>query len=310
MGASCNSGYAAGMRTQHAGGVAGLLAASCLTFVAAESILAQRSPERLCEVMTPLTQVPGLREGSGLALSRRAPTRLFTINDSGPAEIFVLGLDGTVRSRVRVAGASVTDWEDVTTGPCPGGTCLYLSDIGDNNARRAMISVYRMREPAEDAREVVAERLDAVYADGPRDAEAVFADADGRLYLLTKEARVAGLYAFPARLTPGARHRLERMATIDFGTGRGRFARITDAESSADGSRVAVRTNDALFILPTHSLLAGRMADATVFSLRALGEPQGEGVAIGSGAQVFLVGEGGGGRRTDGTFIRLSCAIR
>ncbi len=297
------------MHIQHAGRVRALTLA-CLAFAASGPVLAQDAPERQCQVVTPLTAIPGLREGSGLARGRRSPTRLFTVNDSGQPEIVVLDLDGTIRTRVRVTGASVTDWEDLTMGGCPEGTCLYVSDIGDNNARRSVITLYRMAEPAAGDREVTAVRLDAVYADGPRDAEAIFTGPGGRLYLLTKEPRATGLYAFPARLTPGTPHRLERIATIDFGTGRGRFARITDAESSADGTRVAVRTNDTLFIVPTSSLIAGRMSDATVFSLRALGEPQGEGVALGTGNQVFVVGEGGGGRRTNGTFAMLSCAVR
>jgi hypothetical protein len=82
---------------------------------------------------------------------------------------------------------------------------------------------------------------------------------------------------------------------------------ITDAETSLDGRTVAVRTNDAVFFVPTASLVAGRMTEATTFSLRRLGEPKGEGVALGTNGEVFLIGEGGGGRQATGTFARLTC---
>ncbi|MEQ1760985.1 MAG: hypothetical protein ABL986_21985 [Vicinamibacterales bacterium] len=262
-----------------------------------------------CAVVTPLKAVPGLYEGSGLALSRGLPRRLFTMNDSGAAEVLVLNTDGAPRGKVLVSGADVNDWEDVTTGPCAGGSCLYIADIGDNLSVRTRITIYQMPEPADGATRATAVRFDVEYPDGPHDAEAVFAGPDGRLYLLTKEPRGSALYALPNRLTPASVNRLERLAVLDFGTGRGRFARVTDAESSADGRTVAVRTNDTLFVLPTTALLAGRLAEASIYSLRQLGEPKGEGVAPAVDGEVFVLGEGGG-RRATGTFAALKCATR
>jgi hypothetical protein len=270
-------------------------------------VAAQRgAAEPQCAIVTPLRGVPGLREGSGLALSRRAPRRLFAINDSGAPEIHVLNLDGTPRGRVSVTGAAVTDWEDLTSATCPDGPCLYISDIGDNNSVRTSISLYRIPEPRDGERQASAVRVDAVYPDGAHNAEAVFTGADGRLFLLTKEARGAALYAFPRRLAPGVRNRLERLAALDVGEGRTRLARVTDAETSADGRTVAVRTNDALFLVPAGALLVGRLSEAVAVSLRQLGEPQGEGVALGPDGDVFLIGEGGG-RGASGTFARLAC---
>ncbi len=287
-------------------GRAGSTLALLLLLTSSSPAVAQRAIDPQCDVVTPLTPVANLREGSGLARSRRLPTRLFTLNDSADPELLVLNVNGTPRGTVTVTNASVIDWEDVTSGSCPGGICLYVGDIGDNAGNRPTITVYRILEPRDGERQAAAVRFDAVYPDGPRDAEAMFTDAAGRLYLITKDARGAGLYAFPERLVPDVANRLTRVATLDAGTGRLRFARITDAEASADGRTVAVRSNDALFLLPTAALVAGRLSEASVFSLRPLGEPQGEGVALGDVGDVFLVGEGGG-RRGTGTFARLSC---
>jgi hypothetical protein len=272
----------------------------------ASPALAQRGAERQCSVVTALTAVPGLREGSSLAISRSTPRRLFTLNDSDAPVVVVLDLDGTVRGQVAVQGATVTDWEDITAAPCDRGNCLYVSDIGDNASKRTSVSIYQMAEPADGVRDVAATRFVAVYPDGPHDAEAIFADRSGRLYLLTKERRAARLYAFPPQLQTDQPNRLQLMATLTSGTGRLRFARITDAETSPDGRTVAVRSNDALFLLPTDALLRGQLDTAAVFSLRHLGEPQGEGVALASSDDVFLVGEGAK-RRATGTFARVSC---
>jgi hypothetical protein len=287
-------------------GRAGSLALAFLLVHTPFAVAQRDVAEQPCQIATPPRGVPGLREGSGLAISRRSPGRLFAVNDSGAPEIHVLNLDGTPRGRVAVSDAAVTDWEDLTSGPCPDGSCLYISDIGDNNSVRRSITLYRFPEPRDGERQASAVRFDAVYPDGPHNAEAVFTGPEGRLFLLTKEARGATLYAFPDRLEAGALNRLDRLFALDFGEGRTRLERITDAETSADGSMVVVRNNDTLFLVPTDALLAGRLSETVTFSLRRLGEPQGEGVAIGTDGDVFLIGEG---RRRGalGTFARLTC---
>ena len=76
-------------------GRAGHAAIALLILCACSSSAAQRATERQCQVVTPLKAAPDLREGSGLALSRQSPRRLFTINDSDAAQVLVLNLDGT-----------------------------------------------------------------------------------------------------------------------------------------------------------------------------------------------------------------------
>ena len=268
--------------------------------------LAQRPAREACEIITPVRPVPGVREASSLALSRRFPRRLFTLNDSPQQpDLIVLGLDGVVRGRVRLQNAAITDWEDLTAGPCPGGTCLYVGDIGDNTRRRRTISVYRLLEPKDGDTHAVAERFDATFPDGPHDAEAMFLGPNGRLYLLTKDARGPRLYAWPGALTR-ARAQLEFVAALAIKGDKGRFSRITDAEQSLDGKTVALRTNDTLYLVPAAELILGDLTHAREMSLKRLNEPQGEGVALGQNGDVFLAGEGGS-RSLDGSFAQLRC---
>lgn len=285
------------------------LAVLFLLVAACQPALAQRRAAGIpqCDIVAMPKAVADLPEGSGLALSRRFPRRLFSLNDSPTSpELMVLGLDGANLGRVTVRGAQVRDWEDLTAGPCPGGTCLYVGDIGDNDAVRPTITVYRVLEPKEGDRTATPERFDGAYPDGPHDAEAMFMGTDGRLFLLTKEPRGATLYAWPRTLTAGRVHTLERIGRLAMAESRRRFARITDAEASLDGRLVTIRTNDTLYVVPTADIQAGRLTNVREIDLRPLREPQGEGVALGQDGDVFLFTEGGA-RGRPGGLSRLRC---
>src|SRR5215207_364043 len=117
---------------------------------------------RRCQPSAALVRVPELPEGSGLAASRRTPGRFWSHNDSGDAVLFALDGTGHVNGRVSLAGANVEDWEAIAIGPCPSGSCIYLADIGDNDARRKRITIYRVAEPAEASGSIQA--TDVFYA--------------------------------------------------------------------------------------------------------------------------------------------------
>ncbi len=90
-------------------------------------------------------------ELSGLVLSGDGV--LWTLNDSGGApQVLALSRTGRLRSAVTVAGATNVDWEDIAIR----GRTLYVGDIGDNQAQRPEIAVYRFGEPAAGATSVVA----------------------------------------------------------------------------------------------------------------------------------------------------------
>jgi hypothetical protein len=86
-----------------------------------------------------------------------------------------------------VTGAEVVDWEDIALGPCPSGNCLYIGDIGDNNASRSSITIYRTPEPAPNATATdQVETMHAKYPDRPRDAEALIVLPKGDMFVVTK----------------------------------------------------------------------------------------------------------------------------
>jgi hypothetical protein len=179
---------------------------ACLA-IASELFFAWRveSADKACAPATSLVPLPSLSEASGLTLSHRTPGLLWAHNDSGPPVLFALTTAGVVKGLVRVTGAEIDDWEDITVGACPGGSCVYIADIGDNGRTRRQIRIYRVAEPASgDSATKPAEAFDAAYPDGAHDAEAMFVTRDGRLFLITKDDPAStALYRFPHPLRAG-----------------------------------------------------------------------------------------------------------
>lgn len=231
---------------------------------------------------------------------------MWTHNDSGEPVVVALDARGAVTGRIQLTGAAVEDWEAIAVGPCGTGSCLHVGDIGDNEARRKRITIYRLPEPdvqSESAK--VADVFHATYPDGPHDAEALLIGGDGRLHIVTKgETGPIAIYRFPAQLKSGDTVTLERV-----GSAIGKVdavSRITDGAISPDGQWAVLRTKSALTFYRATDLLAGQWRAANRVDLTSLKEAQGEGVALGTDNAVFLAGEGGG-KGQPGSFARFSC---
>jgi len=267
----------------------------------------------VCRVAGPPTPLPDeVHEASGLALGRRGGTGvLWTHGDSGEPRLVAVSPDGAVLGTVRVAGAAAGDWEDISAGPCAAGSCLYVGDIGDNDASRPRITVYRLPEPAPgDGTSAPAEALHAAYPDGPHDAEALFVDAGGRIYVVTKgETGPVAVYRYPQSPRPGEVARLERVAELSAGK-VGRNERITGADASADGRWVALRTLRSVAFYPFAAVTGGggRGGEPARFDLSAADEAQGEGIALGAGGVVYLASEGGK-KKDPATLVRVTCPL-
>lgn len=278
--------------------VAGLVAAATSAAPAAPADQWAR-----CRPDGSLQNVAGLREASGLAASRSIPGQFWIHNDSGPPVVYAIDGKGAVTASVRLTGATVEDWEALAVGPCNGGSCLYVADIGDNKANRKQITVYRVQEPSGTNQDVAAEPLHATYPDGAHDAETLLATPDGALYIVTKgETGPVGLYRFPHNRKAGSATQLERIGAPRE-LGKGNVDRITDGAVSPDGAWVVLRTKTALMFYAAKEFLAGSWREASRVDLRPLKEPQGEGVTFGANGTIYLASEGIGA----GSLARLSC---
>jgi hypothetical protein len=188
-----------------------------------------------------------IRESSGVAASRQYPGVFWTHNDSGwDAVLFAVDSTGAILGRVRVAGATNRDWEDIELAPCTPGserTCLFIGDIGDNNERHPRIGIYRIPEPNPFA-DTVSQRATifrATYPDGPRDAEALFV-TDRGIHVINKgRSHPIELFRIPPPYRAGATVQLQRLQQL--GPPVASFsAHVTAAAASPDQQRVVVRT--------------------------------------------------------------------
>lgn len=251
---------------------------------------------RQASLPTPVVELP---EASGVAASRAWPDLLWAVNDSGRPRLLAIGENGESRGQVEITGAAVGDWEDISTSRCGNGSCVYIADIGDNREQRSTVRVYRLPEPSLGVKTRQANWMDLQFPDRPHDAEAMFVLPDDHLYVITKES-TSVVYQF-AGFHPGETAMLERLTSLP-------LRNVTDAEASADGRRIVVRTNDLAVFYRTEDLLSQDIEHGTSVNLAEFGERQGEGISFGTGNAVYLVGEGGG-KGAAGTFLRLDCVL-
>ena len=106
-----------------------------------------------CQAATPcegfdegvaLTVVPaGIDEASGLALGTSVRPGFWTHNDGG-GPIVGMSPEGELLVEVVIAGDPAVDLEDLGLGPGPDGTShVFVADIGDNDANRSSVAVFR-----------------------------------------------------------------------------------------------------------------------------------------------------------------------
>ena len=263
--------------------------------------------EEVCRNTGALQPLPSaIREASGAAASRRQPGVFWTHNDSGKPEIFGIDATGKQVARVRVRGAELEDWEDIALGPCPSGDCLY---IGDNAAKRPSVTIYRVPEPSPgDTETRPAQAIRARYPDGPHDAEALFVLPNGRIHVVTKgESGPVALYRLPSDPQAGQVVDMERLRELTTGEAN-RKDRITGGDVSPNGKWIVLRTLDELSIYPAEDFLRDGSVQARKAPLRALKEPQGEGVAFASEGRLILTSEAGK-KGNPATFTRMECDL-
>ncbi|MBW3655899.1 MAG: hypothetical protein KY444_07310, partial [Gemmatimonadetes bacterium] len=128
-------------------------------------------------------------ETSGAAFDPGDPEVFWTHNDSGNDPVlYAIGTDGRARGVLEVEGASNQDWEDLAVGPCEGGHCAYVADIGSAGRRKNdPVALYRVAlPPVDQAATARADRFEARFPGGGQDAEALFVLPDGSIYVIGK----------------------------------------------------------------------------------------------------------------------------
>jgi hypothetical protein len=234
-----------------------------------------------------------LDEISGAALSRKRPGIMWLHNDSGnDAVLFAVTLDGLDDERVALPDLDAVDWEDIALGPGPDPAIdyLYIADIGDNRARRASVTVYRLPEPSAGVETIAgADTLTITYPGGPTEAETLLVDpVTGDIVIAGKAlSGVTRLFGIPG----DADWSVPQMAA-DLGEIRlGSFAVATGGDASA--GRIVIRSYDEVFLwvrAAGESLADGLLKPGC--RVASVSEAQGEAIALGDDGVFYTVSEG------------------
>jgi hypothetical protein len=254
---------------------------------------------------------------SGIAASIRSPGAYYLHSGALDApRFFAVSAAGADLGAYSLGGARNIDWEDVAVGPCPGGTCVYLADIGDKDGGRMDYVVYRVAEPfllSAGEHAVPFEALHFAYPDGKSHdaATLLIHPVTGLLTVVTREpsgSDLALLYDFPSsQPSPAAPSTLIRRGqlslpapdeskVIDGGSivRKDVDNRITGGDVHPKGLGVILRTRTDLFrygMKPEQTV-----ADAlggTPCSFPVAQEAEGGAVAwLPSGGGLVTVGEG------------------
>ncbi len=242
-----------------------------------------------------------VRESSAAVRSATREGLFWTLNDSGnDARLFAFTLTGRDLGAVRLRGVANRDWEAMATGPCAEGACLYVGEIGDNAARHATVTIWRVPEPVPPGAGRTVElapaaRLVLRYPEGPRDAEAMWVDADTAIWIATKRRlrgpggrdRPSLVYRAPAsawRVTSNDGAQLTLVDSLPIVPGGRRRTLVTDASLSdpfgtgALPAQLAVRTYELVYIFDVERRSGRPGTLRAQCDVRPLREPQGEGI--------------------------------
>lgn len=198
-------------------------------------------------------------EISGIAASGINKDLYYVHNDSGDtSRLFAILPTGEVKSTIYFKGdpserLGVRDCEDIAVGPGPikGKSYVYLGDIGDNNASRKYLTVYRMEEKKSWATDSLASTIAAPinlkYPDGPKDAETLMIDPIEKLmYIVSKREDTVSVYTTPLSYKTNDTLVLTKRCKLFF-KGFRLFKWITAGDISKDGQQVLIKSYSKVY---------------------------------------------------------------
>jgi len=196
-----------------------------------------------------------LDEISGIAASGLNKGIYYIHNDSGDTSRFfsINPEGGQLAATIYYKGdpkepLGARDCEDIAVGPGPdaGKSYVYIGDIGDNDAVRSYITVYRLEEKTSWAKDSVqnarAVPIHFKYPDGPRDAETLMIDPIEKLiYVVSKRKDSIGVYTSPLIYKAGDTVMLTKRCRLHF-EGFRPFKWITAGDISKDGQQILIKS--------------------------------------------------------------------
>ena len=173
---------------------------------------------------------PQIIEVSGLAASRVHPGVLYAHSENNANFVAISKTNAAQIVGTYAAAITPWDWEDIATGPCPAGSCIYMGDIGRISGHPQpypdTFAVYRMKEPAltgSTSLTVTGDRFPFQYPDTPGNAETLMVHpTTADIYVVTKvgSTGLSRVYKFPKPLpAPGTMSTLIHVANLQLPLG-------------------------------------------------------------------------------------------
>lgn len=195
-------------------------------------------------------EAPDLKESSGLAASECQDV-LWTHNDAGNEPvIFAMNTQGKHLGVWRIQKARNVDWESIAGYRDKSGKCfLLIGDIGDNDAVRSELQIYRVPEPLITPDTVATTSTNAhptdppelmkfSYVDGKYNAETLLVHpATADVYIVTKEKMgPASVHRIRPAFGSDTPVKTEKVATVKVPSSP--EGRLTGGSFSPDGRRL------------------------------------------------------------------------
>ena len=237
-----------------------------------------------CHLFAQKLQDSRLNEVSGLVVSSKSDDLIWVHNDSGDeGRIFLINKKGATQA-VYIFTKEVRDCEAIAMGTSANGTKeIFVGDIGDNDAKRPFITIYKFVEPninIKSNKEIninKVEELKFKYPDGARDAECLMIDPiDQKIYIVSKRENIVGVYSAPLNSKAGKLITLKKETTLFFNAPKS-AKWITDGNISMDGKSIMIKSYINIYYWERR----GKETLAQCFKQKLIGlpydpEPQGE----------------------------------
>ena len=184
---------------------------------------------------------PAIKESSGVITCGYDTNLFWTHNDGGRPILYAIDKTGKTHAQFVITGAALIDWEDIARDDSGN---LYIGDIGNNYARRAILAVYRIKEPDPSKKTGIVSvdrswRL--TFPDKPFDCESLFI-WKGDAYVISKvfNDAPAAIYKFSLNDTNNP-IKLQFVVTLPV------TSPVTGADISPDGSLLAMTAKNGVY---------------------------------------------------------------
>ncbi|NIG52978.1 hypothetical protein [Chitinophaga sp. Cy-1792] len=190
-------------------------------------------------------------ELSGIAASQLNKGILYVHDDyNGNRTVVITNANGDDLGQIILDNVSTRNMEDIAVGPGPvaGKTYIYVGDIGDNNAARTSVAVYRFEEPIINNADATTkihitavDKLEFVYPKTAVNAETLLVDPLTKdIYIATKQSTKSILYKAPYPQSSTGPNPLFSVLTTNFDL-------LTSGDISPDGTEIMLRSKGQIW---------------------------------------------------------------